>query len=286
MRTLVFGGTGIVGSALVREGRGRGWPVLGLSHGQGEITDQRRVDEICAAFRPDLIVNCAAFTKVDLCESEPAQRLRGQWSGGRRTSCARRQAAGARLVHLSTDYVFDGRATSPYREDHPTAPQSSLRREQARRGSGRRSPSGRALVVRTSWVFGAGGANFVDTIAGRIRGGQKSFRVVAGPAGRPYLGPLSGQSPSGSGRMGRQRADALSESADGLLVRIRAGDRRAAGPGGRDHADSDLGGAASGASAGLLGAGGRSIRETRGALASSPGRTDLRATSGQRQRSS
>lgn len=188
MRTLVFGGTGIVGSALVREGRVRGWPVLGLSHGQGEITDEGRIAAACAAFRPGLIVNCAAFTKVDLCETEPE---RAHAVNGRAVGNLARAAAesGARLVHLSTDYVFDGSARSPYSEDHPTAPQSSYG---ASKLAGERQALAfdRALVLRTSWVFGHGGANFVDTIAGRIRDGQKSFRVVADQLGAPTWAPF------------------------------------------------------------------------------------------------
>jgi dTDP-4-dehydrorhamnose reductase len=188
MRTLVFGGTGIVGSAVVREGRSRGWPVLGLSRDQGEITDRRRVDEICAHFRPDLIVNCAAFTQVDLCESEPGRAFAVNGAAvGNLVGAA--ETAGARLVHLSTDYVFDGRAAAPYREEHPTAPQSVYGASKLA-GEELALASGRALVVRTSWIFGTGGANFVDTIAGRIRGGQKSFRVVSDQVGAPTWAPF------------------------------------------------------------------------------------------------
>jgi dTDP-4-dehydrorhamnose reductase len=188
MRTLVLGGTGIVGRAVVREGRRRGWPVLGLSHGQAEITDRQRLDDACAAFRPGLIVNCAAFTQVDLCEAEPERAL--AVNGAAVGSLVRvAETSGARLVHLSTDYVFDGRATAPYAEDHPTAPQSSYGRSKLE-GEIQALASDRSLVVRTSWIFGAGGANFVDTIAGRIRGGQKSFRVVDDQLGAPTWAPF------------------------------------------------------------------------------------------------
>lgn len=200
MRTLVLGGTGIVGRALVREGRSRGWPVLGLSHGQGEITDRRRLDEVCAAFRPGLIVNCAAFTKVDLCEAEPERAL--AINGAAVGNLVRAAAtAGARLIHLSTDYVFDGRASSPYTEDHRTAPQSSYGRSKLE-GERQALASDRSLVVRTSWIFGAGGANFVDTIAGRIRGGQKSFRVVDDQFGAPTWAPFLARAVSDLGEWG------------------------------------------------------------------------------------
>ena len=200
MRTLVFGGAGIVGSALVREGRSRGWPVLGLSRGQGEITDRDRVGDVCAAFRPDLIVNCAAFTKVDLCESEPAQAF--AVNGAAVGNLARAaEATGARLVHLSTDYVLDGRATSPYDEAHPTAPQSVYGASKLA-GEIEALAFGRALVVRTSWIFGSGGPNFVDTIAGRIRDGQKSFRVVDDQVGAPTWAPFLARAVSDLGEWG------------------------------------------------------------------------------------
>jgi len=200
MRTLIFGGTGIVGRALVREGRRRGWPALGLSRGQGEITDARRIQELCEEFRPSLIVNCAAFTKVDLCESEAASALAINGAAvGNLVRAAER--FGARLVQLSTDYVFDGRATSPYSEDHPTAPQTVYGVSKLL-GEKQALASGRALVVRTSWVFGEGGANFVDTVAGRIRGGQKSFRVVRDQLGAPTWAPYLARAVSDLGEWG------------------------------------------------------------------------------------
>lgn len=200
MRTLVFGGTGIVGRALVQEGQSRGWPALGLSHGQGDITDARRVDGLCAAFRPTLIVNCAAFTQVDRCESEPARAFAVNGAAvGNLVRAA--ETVGALLIHLSTDYVFDGRATAPYSEEHPTAPQSVYGASKLA-GEKQALDGGRALVVRTSWVFGAGGANFVDTIAGRIRGGQKSFRVVQDQLGAPTWAPFLARAVSDLGEWG------------------------------------------------------------------------------------
>lgn len=200
MRTLVLGGTGIVGRARVREGRNRGWPVLGVSHGQGDISDRRRVEELCADFRPALIVNCAAFTQVDLCEAEPERALAVNGAAvGDLVRAA--EASGARLIHLSTDYVFDGRATAPYTEDHPTAPQSSYGRSKLE-GERQALASDRSLVVRTSWVFGRGGANFVDTITGRIRSGQKSFRVVDDQFGAPTWAPFLATAVSDLGEWG------------------------------------------------------------------------------------
>lgn len=188
MRTLVFGGTGIVGRALVREARRRGWAAFGPSHGQAEITDAARVESAVRSFRPQLIVNCAAFTKVDLCESEP-ERAHAVNGAAVENLVRAARSSGARLVHLSTDYVFDGRAETPYPEEHPTAPQSVYGASKLA-GEERALSYEQALVVRTSWIFGEGGANFVDTIAGRIRAGQRQFQVVSDQLGAPTWAPF------------------------------------------------------------------------------------------------
>ncbi|MEO8276535.1 MAG: dTDP-4-dehydrorhamnose reductase [Thermoanaerobaculia bacterium] len=200
MRTLVFGGTGIVGRALVQEGRSRGWPVLGVSHGQGDISDPVRVADLCRSFQPQLIVNCAAFTKVDLCEAEPKRAME---INGAAVSVLLSAAAscGARLIHLSTDYVFDGTGGKPYSEAHPTAPRSVYGASKLR-GEEIALSASNALVVRTSWVFGAGGANFVDTIASRMRGGQRSFRVVDDQVGAPTFAPFLARAVSDLGEWG------------------------------------------------------------------------------------
>ncbi len=200
MRAAVFGGTGIVGRALVRDGRQRGWAVLGLSHGQGDITDAPRVEAICKAFRPTLIINCAAFTKVDLCESEPGRAFAVNGAAVEILAAAAK-LTGAKLIQLSTDYVFDGRATSPYVEDHPTAPQSVYGASKLE-GERLALVAGQGLVVRTSWIFGEGGANFVDTIAGRIRGGQETFHVVGDQLGAPTWAPFLAKAVADLGECG------------------------------------------------------------------------------------
>lgn len=188
MKVLVFGAAGIVGRATFAEAERRGWTVTGLSRGACDVTDAAAVATAVAAARPDLVINCAAFTRVDLCESEPeASRLaNGVAPGLLAEACAR---SGARLVHLSTDYVFDGTARRPYLEDDPTGPRSVYGATKLE-GERRALAVDGSLVVRTSWIFGAGGPNFVDTMRARMAPGAEPLRVVDDQTGAPTWAPF------------------------------------------------------------------------------------------------
>ncbi|HVT59055.1 MAG TPA: dTDP-4-dehydrorhamnose reductase [Thermoanaerobaculia bacterium] len=188
MRTLVLGGSGMLGRAVVAEARRRGWAALGLSREQGDVRDGGRMRYWMEAFRPEVAVNCAAFTRVDACESarEQAIAVNGEAVGEVVRAAAR---AGARLVHVSTDYVFDGEARLPYREEAPTGPRSVY--GQSKLDGERRALAARdSLVVRTSWLFGPGGPNFVATIVGLIERGTRPLRVVDDQVGAPTYTPF------------------------------------------------------------------------------------------------
>lgn len=190
MRCLVFGGAGMLGQAVVAEARSRGWDALGLSRAQADVTDRDRLLYWADGFRPDVIVNCAAFTRVDDCETETerAFAVNGEAVEYVAEAAAR---AGAALVQVSTDYVFDGEAREPYREDAETAPRSVYGRSKLE-GERRALAYGRSLVVRTSWLFGAGGPNFVATMVGLIEAGRLPLRVVRDQEGCPtYTGFLA-----------------------------------------------------------------------------------------------
>ncbi|HEX4960001.1 MAG TPA: dTDP-4-dehydrorhamnose reductase [Thermoanaerobaculia bacterium] len=192
MRCLVFGGTGMLGHAVVSEARSRGWAALGLSHAQADIADIAEPGERLLgwadSFRPELVVNCAAFTKVDACETEQAQAfaVNGQGVAHAAAVAAR---AGAPFVHVSTDYVFDGRGSDPYREDDPTGPLSVYGRSKLA-GEGHALAYEKGLVVRTSWLFGPGGPNFVATMVGLIEAGKVPLRVVRDQEGCPTYTPF------------------------------------------------------------------------------------------------
>src|SRR5262245_48127368 len=117
----------MLGGAVAREGRRRGWPVLALSHGEADVTDGDAVARWVRDFAPQLVVNCAALTAVDACEERRSEALavNGEAVGA---IAAAARAADAAFVHVSSDYVFDGvfdgAAPEPYAEDAPTAPLS------------------------------------------------------------------------------------------------------------------------------------------------------------------
>lgn len=186
MRLIVLGGTGMLGRATVAAARRRGWSALALSHSQLDVRNARAVREAALSFGADVLFNAAAFTQVDRCESEAAlaHEINAEAVAGLAEVATE---LGVRLVHISSDYVFDGAATTPYSESSATGPISVYG---ASKLGGERAAlaSAGALVVRTSWVFGDGGPNFVATIRRLLASGQP-LRVVDDQHGRPTYAP-------------------------------------------------------------------------------------------------
>jgi len=179
----------MLGRALVTEARNRGQAALALSRDQADIADPVRLRYWMDSFRPDLVVNCAAFTKVDACEGEAREqafRINGAAVGHVAEAA---EAAGARFIHVSTDYVFDGKGNRPYREDDPTNPLSVYGQSKLE-GERRALQHPRALVVRTSWLFGPGGPNFAATMVNLIEQGRLPLRVVSDQEGCPTYTPF------------------------------------------------------------------------------------------------
>jgi dTDP-4-dehydrorhamnose reductase len=176
--TLILGSGGMLGRALRTE-----LPdALALGRADLDITDEAAVHRVLRA-GVTLVLNAAADTKVDRAESEPGHvRVNGEAVGSLARRCAE---IGARFVTVSTDYVFNGRGTRPYRETDAVDPVNAYGRGK-RRGEELALASGAdVLVVRTSWVYGAGGANFVDTILGAAEAGKRELTVVSDQSGRP-----------------------------------------------------------------------------------------------------
>jgi len=181
---LVTGAGGMLGRDLVELLRRRDGKVTGLAHGDLDITDAEAVRGALAGYGPDVVVNCAAWTAVDDAETheEDALKINGGAVAHLATACA---AAGAKLVQLSTDYVFDGRATSPYAEDDAPAPGTAYGRSKL---AGERAVLGLlgedGYVVRTAWLYGANGPNFVRTMI-KLEHERPSVDVVADQHGQP-----------------------------------------------------------------------------------------------------
>ncbi len=154
-----------------------------------DITD---VPAVHAALQPGirLVLNAAADTRVDAAETDPHHTRVNHVAVG--LLAARCGEIGATLVHVSTDYVFSGKGIRPYREDDPVDPVNAYGRGKLA-GERRAFEEGdEVLVVRTSWVFGTGGVNFVDTILKRVEAGGKELSVVNDQIGRPtFAGDLA-----------------------------------------------------------------------------------------------
>jgi dTDP-4-dehydrorhamnose reductase len=179
----------MLGRALEAAAGERGHTALALSREQADVTDPAALLRCVEEFRPAVIVNCAAYTKVDACEGvgrEQAFAVNGAAVGH---IAAAADQAGARLLHVSTDYVFDGRADSPYAEDAPTAPLSVYGQSKLE-GEKQALASPNALVIRTSWLFGPGGPNFAATMARMIAEGKLPLRVVDDQEGCPTYTPF------------------------------------------------------------------------------------------------
>jgi dTDP-4-dehydrorhamnose reductase len=156
-----------------------------------DIAEQDRVLDFARKERPTLILNAAGYTRVDDAETHEADALRANGTGPGNLGLAAADV-GARVVHYSTDYVFDGRGTSPYAEDAATGPAGAYGRTKlAGEEQLLAACPGGATVIRTSWLFGENGPNFVKTMA-RLLAEKEELRVVADQRGRPtYTGDLA-----------------------------------------------------------------------------------------------
>lgn len=181
-RILITGGSGQVGHCL--KAQLQGCAELSVPDSPAlNIADRRSVRQAVETFRPDYIINAAAYTAVDKAENDAERAFAVNRDGARHLAEAA-EAAGAVMLHISTDYVFDGAGGAPYDEAAPTAPQniygaSKLAGEQAVLAACRR-----AVVMRTSWVFGANGQNFVKTML-RLGRERDSLGIVADQYGAP-----------------------------------------------------------------------------------------------------
>lgn len=161
MRAIIIGGTGLLGKALTQE-----WSVdevVGLGSRDVDICNVEQVRKVVESHRPDWIVLTAAYTNVDDCESHPELAYAVNRDGAVNVAQAAKRS-GAKLLFLSSDYVFDGRKSSPYEAEDPRNPQSVYGRSKAEAEVRLLEVLPQCCIARTSWLFGTGGKCFPDTI--------------------------------------------------------------------------------------------------------------------------
>jgi dTDP-4-dehydrorhamnose reductase len=181
MKVEILGGTGLLGKALVPAWSGD--EVIGLSSRDVDIRDAQKVREVVNAIRPDWIVLAAAYTDVDGCESNPDLAFSVNRDGAVNVAHAATKTR-ARLLFLSSDYVFDGRKTSPYETDDPRNPQSVYGRSKAEAELRLLDVMPDCCIARTSWLFGTGGKCFPDTIL-KLAANRPALDVVNDQRGCP-----------------------------------------------------------------------------------------------------
>jgi dTDP-4-dehydrorhamnose reductase len=184
MKIVIIGAEGRLGAALEREYRGK-YDVAGFNHAQLDLSNLDDVHEKLRASRFDVLINAAAFTNVDLCETERdrAFMINGEAPGIVAEICRER---GAKLIHFSTDYVFDGEKRAPYTEEDEAKPISVYGESKLAGEKKVLAADGGYLVVRVSWVFGPDRPSFVDSMIKRAQEHEKVDAIADKFSGPTY----------------------------------------------------------------------------------------------------
>lgn len=192
-RLVVFGAGGQLGAELVSVLRERGYQVTGFDRSEVDVSDSAQVEQAFAHEDPAIVVNAAAYNQVDVAEKEPAAAIAANGLAVRNLAmCARQHDA--RLVHFSTDYVFDGAAGRPYTEEDTTHPLGAYAVSKLAGELYAQAYLDRPLIIRTSGVFGPRGlqtarGNFIELML-RLAGNQQPIRVVDDHVASPTYAPV------------------------------------------------------------------------------------------------
>ncbi|GGB15058.1 NAD(P)-dependent oxidoreductase [Flexivirga endophytica] len=181
MRWLVTGGRGMFGTDLVQLLAERGEEVVAVGSAECDVRSLEAVRATLQGF--DVVVNAAAWTAVDDAETHEPEAFAINAVGARNVALVAAETD-TRMVHISTDYVFDGTATEPYEPDHPQDPRSAYGRSKAAGEWAIRATNPDALIVRTAWLYGEHGPNFVKTML-RLAGERETLKVVDDQIGQP-----------------------------------------------------------------------------------------------------
>jgi dTDP-4-dehydrorhamnose reductase len=183
MKILVTGAGGMLGRDVVMAAANAGHDVAAYARTDLDVTDAGAVTERCEWDRPDVVINCAAWTDVDAAEEAEDQAMAVNGTGaGNVAACA--AAAGAKVVYVSTDYVFDGGKGEPYVEVDQPGPVNAYGRTKLAGEEATAAANKRSYIVRSSWLFGVAGGNFVETML-RLAGDHGEVLVVRDQVGSP-----------------------------------------------------------------------------------------------------
>ncbi|MDP9188809.1 MAG: dTDP-4-dehydrorhamnose reductase [Actinomycetota bacterium] len=190
MKLVVTGAGGMLGTDVTKVARAQGHEVVALTREELDITDPKRVDRAMARHRPGAVINCAAWTNVDAAEDseKEAEIVNGE---GASFVADAASGVGAKVLYVSTDYVFDGAKRAPYTESDEPNPINAYGRTKLAGERATALATKRSFIVRTSWLFGPGGGNFVETML-RLGQGGGPVVVVHDQVGCPtYTGHLA-----------------------------------------------------------------------------------------------
>ncbi|CAH0121700.1 dTDP-4-dehydrorhamnose reductase [Paenibacillus sp. CECT 9249] len=183
MKVIVTGAGGQLGTDVAAIFKQNGHDVIDLDRSKLDIANQQACNDIISASQPDVIVHCAAYTAVDAAESEEDQAYLVNAVGSRNIAVAA-EKTGAKVCYLSTDYVFDGTSTEPYREYDSTNPKTIYGKSKRAGEQLVQTLCSRYFIVRTSWVYGKNGNNFVKTML-KLGREKPSLQVVHDQIGSP-----------------------------------------------------------------------------------------------------
>ncbi|WP_353854282.1 dTDP-4-dehydrorhamnose reductase [Bacillus sp. Bos-x628] len=183
MKVLITGAGGQLGKELSKQLKEKDMSVISLTRSMLNITDQQAVRHAMRHYRPDIVVSAAAYTSVDQCETETEKAYLVNGIGAYYTALEAKQV-GADVLHVSTDYVFDGQKGAPYQVDDQADPQTIYGKSKKLGEELIRLVSDEVKIIRTSWLYGHGGHNFVNTIL-RLAETKDHVRVVNDQFGSP-----------------------------------------------------------------------------------------------------
>ena len=187
MKVIVTGAGGLVGRATVSSFTTSGDDVTGLDHNALDISDESAVRATVESQSPDVVINCAAWTDVDGCEFDPQRAMRANALGPELLALACRKV-GALLITISTDYVFDGEKEGFYTQRDQPNPQGVYAASKLDGERRAQNNWARTIVVRSGYIFGVGGTNFLSTFLDRARRGQH-LKVINDSFGTPTYAP-------------------------------------------------------------------------------------------------